>query len=180
MTDFTGLSVATKEQDTVFFGLEAEIPTQSVPQHIRDIVYCPKCGNMLEAEYVRYNHIGRHYCPDCGTEALVQKDNSQDVYSWFGDTVLEDVAKAMAERAGFQWNTSTREMMMQQIQNGGYSIYTTFDKNAQDKVDVIYTNLDEIPDTRGGQQLQSAIVIIDNRSGDIVAMAAQILEDYIH
>jgi len=37
-----------------------------LPQHIRDIVYCPDCGGLLEAEYVRYNHIGRLYCPSCG------------------------------------------------------------------------------------------------------------------
>ena len=121
-----------------------------------------------------------YYCPTCNTQTLVLKDNSKDVYSWFGDTVLEDVAKAMAEKAGFQWNSSTREMMLQQIQKGGYSIYTTFDKNAQDKVDAIYTNLNEIPDTRGGQQLQSAIVIIDNRSGDIVAMSGGVGEKTEH
>jgi len=121
-----------------------------------------------------------YYCPNCATQTLVLQDNSKDVYSWFGDTVLEDVAKALAEKAGFQWNTSTREMMMQQLQKGGYSIYTTFDKNAQDKVDAIYTDLNEIPDTRGGQQLQSAIVIIDNRSGDIVAMAGGVGEKTVH
>ncbi len=123
---------------------------------------------------------GAYYCPKCDTQTAVLKDNSKDVYSWFGDTVLEDVARAMAEKAGFQWNTSTREMMMQQIQNGGYSIYTTFDKTAQDKVDAIYTDISKIPDTRGGQQLQSAMVIIDNRSGDIVAMAGGVGEKTEH
>lgn len=121
-----------------------------------------------------------YYCPQCGTLTPVSKNNSQNVYSYFGDTVLEDVAKAMAKQAGFQWNTSTREMMMNQIKRGGYSIYTTFDKNAQDKVDAIYEDLDQIPDTRGGQQLQSAIVIIDNRSGDIVAMAGGVGEKTVH
>ncbi len=121
-----------------------------------------------------------YFCPNCGTQTLVLKDNSKDVYSWFGDTVLEDVAKAMAQKAGFQWNSSTREMMMQQIQNGGYSIYTTFDKRAQDQVDAVYTNLNEIPDTRGGQQPQSAMVLIDNRSGDIVAMAGGVGEKTEH
>ena len=127
-----------------------------------------------------HNNGGVYTCPVCNTQTAVSKDNSRDVYSWFGDTVLEDVAKAMAKQAGFQWNTSTRELMMQQIQKGGYSIYTTFDKAAQDKVDAIYTNLDAIPDTRGGQQLQSAMVIIDNRSGDIVAMAGGVGEKREH
>ncbi len=114
---------------------------------------------------------GAYFCPQCGTETAVQKDASLGVYSYFADTVLEDVARALAEQSGFQWNSSTRAMMMQQIQKGGYHIYTTIDKSVQDKVDAIYKNLNEIPDTRGGQQLQSAMVIIDNRSGDIVAIA---------
>ena len=108
---------------------------------------------------------GKYYCPKCDTPVSLQKDNSQDIYSWFGDTVLEDVAKALAKEAGFQWNTSTRELMLQQIQKRGYHIYTTFDKRVQDSVDAVYTNLDKIPDTRGGQQL---------RSGDIVAMAGDV------
>ncbi len=121
-----------------------------------------------------------YYCPNCNTQTAVQKDNSKAVYSYFGDTVLEDVAKMLAQQAGFQWNRATREMMMQQIQKAGYHIYTTIDKRVQDQVDAIYSNLNEIPDTRGGQQLQSAMVIIDNRSGDIVAMAGGVGEKTEH
>ena len=32
---------------------------------LRDIVYCPQCGALLDAEYIRYNHIGRVFCPSC-------------------------------------------------------------------------------------------------------------------
>lgn len=137
------------------------------------------CGYRGTVSTYRKNGAS-YFCPKCNTQTAVLTDNSKDVYSWFGDTVLEDVARAMAEKAGFQWNSSTREMMMQQIQKGGYSIYTTFDKAAQDQVDAIYTDLSKIPDTRGGQQLQSAIVIIDNRSGDIVAMAGGVGEKTEH
>ena len=121
-----------------------------------------------------------YYCPKCGTKTSVTKDNSQNVYSYYGDTVIEDVAKALAEKAGFQWNSSTREMMMQQLQKAGYHIYTTIDTRVQNQVDEIYTNLSKIPDTRGGQQLQSAIVVIDNRTGDIVAMAGGVGDKTIH
>ncbi|MBQ3529095.1 MAG: transglycosylase domain-containing protein [Oscillospiraceae bacterium] len=121
-----------------------------------------------------------YYCPECNTQTSVKKDNSKAVYSYFGDTVLEDVAKALAKQANFQWNDMTREMMMQQIQKAGYHIYTTLDKRVQDQVDKIYTNLDEIPDTRGGQQAQSAMVIIDSRSGDIVAMVGGVGEKTEH
>ncbi len=54
------------QQNRVYFGIACEKPSENKPQHIRDIVYCPECGNELKSEYVRYNHIGRHFCSDCG------------------------------------------------------------------------------------------------------------------
>lgn len=112
-----------------------------------------------------------YYCPVCHTETSVDKSASQATYSWFTDTVLEDVAKLMAEQNGMTWNSATKGLLMQQIQRGGYHIYTTLDMDVQNQVDAIYTDLSKIPDARGGQQLQSAIVLIDNKTGDIVAMA---------
>ena len=63
--DLITATLGTLGQEKVFFGMEAEKPEVSIPQHILDIVYCPKCGAPLEAEYVRYNHIGRHRCTQC-------------------------------------------------------------------------------------------------------------------
>lgn len=67
--DLNAASLGCSDQQKVFFGLDAEKPAQSLPQHIRDIVYCPQCGQLLEAEYLRYNHIGRLYCPGCGLKS---------------------------------------------------------------------------------------------------------------
>lgn len=64
--DLIAAGLGTQEQKKVYFGIEAEKPEISKPQHITDIVYCPDCGHLLAHEYVRYNHIGRHYCPKCG------------------------------------------------------------------------------------------------------------------
>ena len=119
---------------------------------------------------------GAYYCPECNSVVPVSVDDSEDNYSWFTDTVLEDVAKALAEKNGMTWNSATHELCMQQIQGGGYHIYTTIDVDVQAQVDKIYTDLDAIPETRGGQQLQSAIVVIDNSTGDIVAMAGGVGE----
>jgi len=112
----------------------------------------------------------KYYCPKCQTLTHVGGTVSQEVYSWLTDTVLEDVAMDLAEKNGMAWNQSTKELLMKQIQSGGYHIYTTLDMDVQKQADKIYTNLDEIPKPRSGQQFQSAIVIIDNRTGDIVAI----------
>ncbi len=133
------------------------------------------CGNRVTVKELVVDGE-TYYCPKCRQEITVKKSASQDHYTWFTDAVLRDVAQAFAKQAGVTWNDSTAEMFMRQIQTGGYHIYTTLDKDVQDQVDVIYENLDNIPDTRGGQQLQSAIVIIDNSTGDIVALAGGVGE----
>ena len=104
-------------------------------------------------------------------------DESRQVYSWYVDTVLEDVARAMAQQDGItQWNDTIRSHYITLISHSGYHIYTPYSHEAQLAVDKIYTDLSQIPDTTGTQQLQSAIVIIDNRSGDVVAIAGGVGE----
>ncbi len=122
-----------------------------------------------------------YYCPKCGSLIPISKNVSRSVYSWFVDTLLEDVAHDLAKKDGVtEWNDDIREEYMARIQGGGYHIYSTFDTKAQEAVDRIYADLDEIPDTWSGQQLQSAIVLIDNRTGDIVAMAGGVGEKEYH
>ena len=121
-----------------------------------------------------------HYCPQCGSEANFDKDASQYVYSWFVDTVLEDVAQQLAELNGVEWNAESKKIYMEVISRGGYHIYSTLDMDVQKQIDKIYTNLDEIPADRSVQQIQSAMVIVDNRTGDIVGMAGGVGEKENH
>ncbi len=97
--------------------------------------------------------------------------NARTAYSWYVDQVLEDVAKAMAQRDGVAWSDQVRANYMNLIGRGGYHIYTAYDPEAQAAVDKVYTDLTQIPAVKNEQQLQSAIVVVDNRTGDIVAMA---------
>ena len=113
-----------------------------------------------------------YYCPNCQQKIDITVDASQNVYSWYVDTVLEDVAKAMALEDGVtEWNATIRQNYINRICRSGYHIYTPYDASVQKAVDNVYTDLTKIPETKGSQQLQSAIVIIDNTTGDIVAMA---------
>lgn len=64
--DMICASLGPNNNDRVYFGMQAEKPETHDPQYVQDIVYCPKCGGTLADEYIRYNHIGRMYCTDCG------------------------------------------------------------------------------------------------------------------
>ena len=64
--DLICASLAPNNKNRIYFGLEAQRPETSEAQFVQDIVYCPVCGEALETEYLRYNHIGRMHCSKCG------------------------------------------------------------------------------------------------------------------
>ena len=122
---------------------------------------------------------GGHFCPMCGTQTSVKTDASQHIYSWYVDAVLVDVAADFAAADGYDWDEldeKTREIYLERIQKGGYHIYTPLDMNVQQTVDAVYGDLSNIPQTNSQQQLQSAIVVIDNRTGDVVALSGGVGE----
>jgi len=122
---------------------------------------------------------GTYYCPVCGSLTPVSANASQHIYSWFVDAVIIDFASYLAQQDGKNWDDmeqNARDIYLERIQKGGYHIYTTLDMDVQNQVDAIYGNLDNIPRTNSAQQLQSAIVVIDNRTGDVVALSGGVGE----
>ena len=122
---------------------------------------------------------GQYICPECGTVTDIDSSASQEVYSWFVEAVIDDVCSDLAALDGVDWTTAddiTKSTYQERLKKGGYHIYSTLDMDIQQEVDKIYTNLDEIPTTRSTQQLESGIVIIDNRTGDIVALCGAVGE----
>lgn len=140
-----------------------------------------ECANCSYAGTVStFTHEGAsYYCPQCGSQTAVGQNASQHIYSWFVDAVIIDVASDLAAKDGYIWDNmdqNSRNYYLEKIQKGGYHIYSTLDMNVQNQVDRIYTDLNNIPTTKSNQQLQSAIVIINNKTGDIVALAGGVGE----
>ncbi len=129
---------------------------------------CSACG--FEGERSDYNkEDSRFYCPDCSTENPQVKSNTG--YSYFVDTVYRDVVEDLCKTMGIS------ELAAQQLLlTSGWKIYTTMDPNVQSLVDDVYENVENVPKTVSIQQLQSAIVVIDNETHDIVAMSGGVGE----
>lgn len=112
-----------------------------------------------------------YYCPNCNAQIQVDVKNTSGMYSYHTEAVVKDVAKALAAQDGVEWTYATQEFYMQRIQTGGYHIYSTLDWDVQQQVEEIYCNMENIPTARSGQQFQSAMVVIDNETGDIAGIA---------
>lgn len=100
-----------------------------------------------------------------------EASGDEDYYSYFEDQVINDVVRDLSEKTGYD-QTIVRKMLM----TGGYKIYSTLNPDVQAAVEEVYQNLDNIPNTASSQQLQSGIVIIDNKTGDVVAVAGGVGE----
>ena len=136
-----------------------------------------ECG--YEGVRSSFTGEGNSYCPQCGNLTSVNTSASQYIYSWFVDAVIVDVASYLAEKDGKVWDdlsTVERELYLERIQKGGYHIYTTLDMDVQKQVDAVYQNEANFPDNYSRNQLQSGIVVIDNRTGDVVALSGGVGE----
>ena len=90
------------------------------------------------------------------------------IWSWYVEAVRNDVIADLAADRGI--SESTAEHL---LYNGGYRIYSCVDMNIQNIIDSVYENRSNLPgaERSSSQPLQSAIVIIDPDSGDIVGMS---------
>ena len=143
------------------------------------LAHCPdsSCGYYSTVSDFRVED--GYACPVCGTATDVDTSASQEVYSWFTEAVMDDVCIALAAMDGVDWNTASSDVKKEyanKLKIGGYHIYTTLDMEVQKEVDRVYTDLTQIPKTKSTQQLWSAMVIVDNETGDIVAMAGNVGE----
>ena len=95
--------------------------------------------------------------------------SSSDIYSWYEEQVITDVMKDLQEEYDY-----SSQYVSQMLANGGLRIYTCVDPEVQAAAEAIYYDRSNLNYTssKSGQQLQSAITIIDNSTGDIAGLVA--------
>ncbi len=91
--------------------------------------------------------------------------DSTNYFSYFEDQVINEVVRDLMEKTGYEY-----EVTLRMLQTGGYKIYCTIDPEIQAQVESVYEDLNSLPEAESSQQLQSAMVITDNETGDVVAM----------
>lgn len=91
-----------------------------------------------------------------------------------------EVSKTSLKKASYNYQSFTdhvvdeaieklelTEKETSQIFTGGYKIYTTLDTKVQSKMEQVYAQAEKFPKGRGGELIQSAMVVIDHRTGEI-------------
>ena len=90
----------------------------------------------------------------------------ETIFSWYEEQVITDVTQDLMEQKGLS-ETAAKDL----IYRGGVKIYACVDPEVQSVVEEIYENRENLQlVSASGQQLESAIVIIDNE-GNVVGLA---------
>ncbi len=124
-----------------------------------------------------YSNIGNYYgeakvdTSDLAEEELKPVSTSYKARnSYFTDAVIEDVAQALMDEYGYDYNTAINK-----VYGSGYKIYTTQNYKWQQIAEDVFEDLENTPysitKTDGTkEQLQGAMTIIDPYTGYVVAM----------
>lgn len=111
------------------------------------------------------------YDPARVTIQFVNKETIEadvgEINSYYEDAVIDQVRDDLMEKYGM-----TKDAASRLIFTGGLSIYTCFDPAAQASVDAVYQDPANFEDyvSRTGQPLLSAITVVDNATGRVVAL----------
>lgn len=128
---------------------------------------------MYELGYISYDEYEQ-----AKNEQLVftRSDNEvadQEIYSYYVEAVIKDVTEDLMEQKGISQDTAR-----QLLYNGGYRVYSCLDSYIQECVDNVYLDVENFPKPyrANDQQLQSAMVIMDPYTGEVVAMSGGVGE----
>lgn len=112
------------------------------------------------------------FVPSAGVASRVDTASSTEYDSYFVERMFNDIVADMHEQLGFD------ELVAKDLlYTGGYSIYCTVDPKVQSIVESVYADRNNLNYTSSkGQQLQSGATIIDNSTGNIVAVAGRVGE----
>ncbi len=97
-------------------------------------------------------------------------DGSTQTPSWYADLVAADVIRDLTDRLG-----CTRAHASMLLYSGGLTVECAMDEELQRIVEAYYADESHFPEGKGGRP-QSSFILIDPRTGDILAVAGAVGE----
>lgn len=134
------------------------------PEHNKErrqtILWCMKEQGKISEET-----MDELYDQDVVLNYTSQKTGGSTVNSWYTDMVINDVLKDLMKKG---YSKQAANLL---VYSGGLKIYTCVDPDIQAILDEVYTNDEYFPEHTSGMPAQSAMVIVDPKTGDVLGVA---------
>ncbi len=95
----------------------------------------------------------------------IENENKTGIYSWFTEALINDVANDLATKNKISYDSARRLIL-----KGGLNIYATIDPELQAKAESVYNDYMKYILPQDGKYPESACVIIDPKTSDILAI----------
>lgn len=121
-------------------------------------------SKMYTLGYITQEQYNEAKSQELAVERGTESGNSSN--SYFVDAVIEEVIGDLSEKYGVEYVVAQKMLF-----HNGYSIYTTIDPKIQSDIETVYKDQSYFK-TRSGYdpELQSAMVIIDYKKGNVVGL----------
>ena len=117
--------------------------------------------------------VGVNNSSDSGQGTVVDNEN---LYSWYEEAVISDVMEDLKEQTDY-----SDQVISRMLAGGGLRIYTCINPDVQAQAEAIYADAANLGNTSSRDaELQSAITIIDNTTGDVAAIVGRVGEKTIN
>lgn len=117
-----------------------------------------KRRNLVLSEMVKSGFISSQESKKAQTEPVVLAENNKFNHGYYIDMVLGEAEELL--------HIDSEELL-----SGGYRIYTTLDQKLQKIIDSLYEDESNFPpDSRDGEQCQSAFVVLDSKTSEVRAL----------
>ena len=100
-----------------------------------------------------------------------QRNSDEAIRSWYIDMAIEDVINDLCR----EWNMTRTEASLL-VHSGGVRIDLAMDEKIQETVESYYESSVRMPTGENGEQAQSALIVIDSQTGDILGVAGAVGE----
>ena len=131
--------------------------------------------NLILSEMCSQGYLSEPDCTKAQAEPLGlaerEAGGTETVYSWYTDMVLEDVIADLAAQEGI-----SRAAASAKVLGGGLRIETAMDPEVQKLAEDYYRSELRTPQNGKGESAQSALIVIDAQTGDILAVAGAVGE----
>ena len=131
---------------------------------------------MLEQEYITQEEydaaVSEELVFNVEGKGQGTSTTKRTVYTWYEDQVINDVIQDLMDTYNY-----SEKYAKDLVFSGGLEIYSCMNPDVQAAVDKVYNDRNNLNYTSAsGQTLQSAITIVDNKTGEVVAMAGGVGE----
>jgi len=132
--------------------------------------------NLILSEMQKQGYISEETYQTAVSEPLgiVEKQKTaytEPIRSWYLDMVVDDVVTDLAAQYGI-----SRAAASQKVLAGGLRIDVAMDEDIQKEVENYYRAAVQMPKNEKGESAQSALIVIDPKTGDILGVAGAVGE----